>query len=90
MENTHFNTALFGTYKTSSIKSREIRRKIERGDLPPLPPSKMSASKPVCLAWHTKGQCNTSCPCLHDHVAYTPEEYAPLVTWCREHGYRSE
>ena len=90
LENTHFNTALFGTYKTSSIKSRDIRRKVERGDLPPLPPSKMNASKPVCLAWHTKGQCNSNCPCLLDHVAYTPDEYAPLVAWCRDHGYRSE
>jgi hypothetical protein len=90
IENTHFNSALFGTYKTSATKSKALRQKITRGELPPLPSSKLNASKPVCLAWHTKGECNTNCPCSHDHVAYTAEEYAPLATWCRDHGYRSE
>jgi len=90
IENTHFNSALFGTYKTSATKSKALRQKITRGELPPLPSSKLNASKPVCLAWHTKGECNTNCPCSHDHVAYTAEDYAPLATWCRDHGYRSE
>jgi len=89
-ENTHFNTALFGTYRHSSIKTRNIRRRIADGELPALPPSKNDPSKPVCLAWHTKGQCNTNCPLIADHVAYSAEEYAALATWCREHGYRSE
>ena len=89
-ENTHFNTSLFGAYKHSSIKTRNIRRRITDGDLPPLPPSKNDSSKPVCLAWHTKGQCNTNCPLISDHIAYSAEEYAALATWCREHGYRSE
>ena len=90
IENTHFNTALFGNCKTSAIKSKALRQKITRGELPPLPTSKLNASKPVCLAWHTKGECNTNCPCSHDHVTYTAEEYAPLAAWCRDHGYRSE
>lgn len=90
MDNTHFNSALFGTYKTSSIKSRTLRQKIDRGDLPALPPSKVNSSKPMCLAWHTKAQCNSNCPCIGDHIPYTTEEYSPLVTWCRDHGYRQE
>ena len=89
MENTHFNTALFGTYKTSPIKSKFLREKIARNELPPLPASKINSSKPVCLAWHTKGQCNSLCPHIADHVAYSAEEYAALATWCREHGYAS-
>jgi hypothetical protein len=89
IENTHFNTALFGVYKTSTIKSKELRKKIERGELPPLPPSKANASKPVCLAWHTKGQCSSLCPHSADHIAYSADEYASLVTWCRDHGYAS-
>ena len=90
LENTHFNSALFGTYKSSSIKSKDLCRKIEREELMPLPPSKMNVSKLVCLNWHTKGQCNSNCPCLQDHVAYTPDEYALLVAWCRDHGYCTE
>ena len=89
VENTHFNTTLFGTYKASTIKSKHLRDKIARNELPPLPPSKVNASKPVCLAWHTKGQCNSLCPHTTDHIAYSVEEYAALVTWCREHGYAS-
>lgn len=89
VENTHFNTALFGTYQTSAIKSKGLRQKVERGELPPLPPSRVDSAKPICLAWHTKGQCNTLCPHTADHIAYTTDEYGPLVTWCREHGYSS-
>ena len=89
VENTHFNTTLFGTYKASTIKSKTLRDKIARNELPPLPPSKVNASKPVCLAWHTKGQCNSLCAHTADHVAYSAEEYAALATWCREHGYAS-
>ena len=89
VDNTHFNDALFGNYKTSSIKSKELRKKIAQGDLPPLPPSRVDASKPTCLAWHTKGQCNELCPLSHDHIAYTADQYEPLATWCRDHGYSS-
>ena len=87
VENTHFNTSLFGTYQTSSIKSKYLRQKIERGELPPLPSSKVNGTKPICLAWHTKGQCNTLCPLIADHVSYTAAEYEPLATWCKDHGY---
>ncbi len=90
VENTHFNNALFGSYRISAIKTKAIRQKIAAGDIPPLPPSKNDSSKPLCLAWHTKGQCNTNCPLTSDHVAYSAEEYTALATWCREHGYRSE
>mgnify|MGYP006973774914 FL=1 len=90
VENTHFNVALFGTYRHSATKTRAIRQKIAAGELPALPASKNDSSKPVCLAWHTKGQCNTNCPLASDHVAYSTAEYAALSTWCREHGYRSE
>jgi len=39
-------------------------------------------SKPMCLAWHTKGQCNANCPCASDHVQYSAPKLAPLATWC--------
>ena len=84
VQNDTFNEGLFGTYKTSAIKSKALRDKVKAGTLPPLPASKWDAAQPMCLAWHTKG---ANCPCFADHVAYTPDEYAPLVAWCRDHGY---
>lgn len=87
VQNETFNEGLFGTYKTSALKAKAIRDKIKAGTIPALPVSKRDATKPMCLAWHTKGVCNANCPCLADHVAYSPEEYAPLVAWCRDHGY---
>ena len=55
VENTHFNTTLCGTFTASTIKSKVLCDKIARNELPPLPSSKVNASKPVCLALHTKG-----------------------------------
>ena len=50
IENMHFNTTLFGPYRTSTVKSKVLWQKIERCELPPLPPSKLDATKPVCIA----------------------------------------
>ena len=36
----------------------------------------------MCLAWHTKGQCNSDCPRVVDHVSYTASDYKPLHDWC--------
>ena len=80
--NTSFNVSLFGSYKTSGIKARALRDKIEQGTLVALPKSKVDIAQPMCLAWHTKGQCNARCPCAYDHVQYSATEYAPLATWC--------
>jgi hypothetical protein len=87
VENDNFNDNLFGVYKTSALKSKAIRDKVKAGTIPALPVSKRDSSKPMCLAWHTKGVCNKQCPCVYDHVAYSAEEYAPMVAWCRDHGY---
>ncbi len=89
VQNDGFNGDLFAAYKSSALKSKSIRDKIKAGTIPALPFSKRDPTKAMCLAWHTKGVCNANCPCLYDHVAYTPEEYAPLVVWCRDHGYAS-
>jgi hypothetical protein len=87
VDNDNFNDNLFGAYKTSALKSKAIRDKVKAGTLPALPVSKRDSSKPMCLAWHTKGVCNKQCPCVYDHVTYSAEEYAPMVAWCRDHGY---
>ena len=56
-----FDTSLFGEYKTSAIKSKTLRDKIKKQEIRALPTSKIDGS-PMCLAYHTKGQCNTKCP----------------------------
>jgi hypothetical protein len=87
VENLLFNEALFRMYKTSVLKAKIICDKIKAGAIPPLPVSKLDGTRPMCLAWHTKGVCNTICPCISDHVAYTADEYAPMATWCCNQGY---
>lgn len=84
VENTHFNEALFGQYRVHKTKARALRDKIAKKEIRALPASKVDASMPMCLAWHTKGQCNTGCPCAKDHVPYTADEYKDLLAWCQE------
>jgi len=76
--NTNFNEALLGSYKVSSIKCKALRDKILQQNLGALPRSKVNLSEPMCLAWHSKGQCNTNCACVADHVQYS----APMKAWC--------
>jgi hypothetical protein len=83
--NPHFLEATFGKYRRlTSVKTRAIRRKITDGVLPALPVSKVD-QQPMCLAWHTKGQCNVRCPRAADHVAYSIGELGGLATWCTSH-----
>ena len=90
VENTHFNSALFLTYKMMPVKSRALRDKIISGALEPLPKSKANASAPMCLSWHTKGQCNTGCKLTGDHTSYSEHEYVPLVKWCSDNYNKGE
>ena len=82
--NTHFNAALFGSYKNNPARSSEIRRKIRSGEIPALPASKVDGGS-MCLTWHTKGQCNLECPRHADHIQCTSTEYQPLCTLCTSH-----
>ncbi len=83
--NPHYLESTFGQYRRlTTVKTRAIRRKITDGVLPALPVSKVDR-QPMCLAWHTKGQCNARCPRVADHVAYTEAELGTLATWCASH-----
>jgi uncharacterized membrane protein YgcG len=84
IDNTHFNGALFDQYKVHKTKARALRDKIAKKEIRDLPASKMDASMPMCLAWHTKAQCNTACPRAKDHVTYSADEYKELAVWCGE------
>jgi hypothetical protein len=90
LDNTHFNNSLFGAYKYTSVKSAALRKKVADGTIGPLPMSKVNSTMWMCLAWHTKGLCNFNCPCACDHIVYSTTEYAPMVKWCKEEGYKSE
>jgi hypothetical protein len=80
--NPHFLEEVFGVYrKLNKVRTRDICRKITSKELPELPKSKVN-KQPLCLAWHTKGQCNNRCPRAIDHVAYTKDELKELAQWC--------
>ena len=84
LNNTAFIAGLFSRFKEmATVSCRTLREKIRRNDLPPLPMSKVETSKPMCLAWHTRAECNSNCSCKYDHVVtYTDSESQELVTWC--------
>ena len=89
VDNTAFNTSLFLSYKESAVKCKELRKKIKEEKLEKLPDSKLGIPDlKMCLAWHTKGMCNTGCPMKADHVAYTADELAPMVTWCANNYHK--
>lgn len=89
VDNTAFNSSLFLSYKESAVKCKELRKKIKEKKLESLPDSKVDPKLKMCLAWHTKGMCNTGCPMHVDHVAYTAEELAPMVKWCKDNYNKS-
>jgi hypothetical protein len=92
LDNTHFNSSLFGTYKPTSVKSAALHKKDADADgtISPLPMSKIDSTMPMCLAWHTKGLCNSNCPCACNHIVYSTMKYTPMVKLCKEEGYKSE
>ena len=73
---------IVGVYKTRSIKSKTLCDIITQVLLQPLPSSKVNNSQAMCLAWHTKAQCNLNFPCAYDHVHYNANKYTDLATWC--------
>ena len=81
-KNKEFNEVLFGEYRRRPVRAKELREKIEKGELPKLPNSKHAACQ-MCPAWHIRGMCNPSCPRVDNHQPYTADEYAPLVDWCQ-------
>jgi hypothetical protein len=84
IQNTSFNAELFNTYRESSTGARTVRERVAAAGIE-LPRSRVDASKPMCLAYHTRGRCNTACRHAFDHVAYTAAQYAPLVEFCANH-----
>jgi hypothetical protein len=89
LDNTHFSTALFGAYKSTSVMSAALRKKVADGTIGPLPRSKVDSTMQMCLAWHTKGLYNSNCPCACNHAVYSTTEYAPMVK-CKDEGYKSK
>ena len=86
LNNTAFVASLFTRFKDmTTVSCKTLRDKIRRGELPALPRSKVEPSKPMCLAWHVRAECNSNCSCKYDHVTtYTESDSQELVTWCNE------
>ena len=83
--NLQFSASLFDVFKnrgrTGKFASRMIRNKINAGELPALPLSKVDGQV-MCLPFHVKGMCNEQCNRNADHVQYSETELAPLANWC--------
>jgi hypothetical protein len=84
--NEKFNSVLFEKFKTSAKKSKDLRDRIAKKTLPVLPKSRADGEA-MCLAWHSKGMCNTKCPRTADHMEYSADQYSVkdgLVDWCEK------
>jgi len=51
-----------------------------------LPPSIWNSSVPVCLSFHIKGSCNSSCGSAEDHKPLNTHETKRLADWFESHG----
>eukprot|EP00984_Skeletonema_dohrnii_P036604 scaffold37745_cov278-Skeletonema_dohrnii-CCMP3373.AAC.1 len=87
LTNPNYNEALFGEFRN---RKGSNGRQISLGDWKkeaiarnPLPKSKFGLPS-MCLAWHSKGLCNSNCRVIGDHQSYSASEYQPLVQWCQE------
>ena len=85
VKNERYSLVLFGRFKSrqdpvtkKEYRTADVRQKETEF---PLPASKSGTGK-MCLAYHSKGMCNLSCPRAADHISYSDEEYKPLVQWC--------
>ena len=83
INNVNFVASMFQRFREmTAVTCKMLKERIRSGVLPPLPMSKGDATKPMCLAWHSRGECNTICACKNDHVQYSNSELAPFLTWC--------
>ena len=83
MNNTGFSQSLFCRFKDMvTINCRVLRDKARRNVLPLLLMSKVVPTKPMCLACHTRSECNSNCSYKYDHVEYLESEYQSLLDWC--------
>ena len=84
--NLHFNAEAFQKFKAVDLKTKNIRDRCSGAGVP-LPKNK--DNKPMCLAYHIKGVCNTRCQYAADHREHTPQEDATLKAWCAQ-NYKEE
>jgi len=83
INNVNFFASMFQRFRDlTAVTCKMLKERIRSGVTPLFPMSKGDATKPMCLAWHSRGECNTICACKHDHVQYTNSELAPFLTWC--------
>ena len=75
---------IFKRLRDIPVTCSVIKMRIFRGKIPPLPKSKAhgNQSNPMCLPWHTRGECNEGCNCYTDHNKYPDEDLRSLDSWC--------
>ena len=67
----------------STIRPRDLKKKVRDGHLEAFPPSKGNPGKFMCLGYHVGLLCNEGCNNAVDHdVCYTAKELRPLGDWC--------
>jgi len=75
----------FQPYLDMQLRVRDVLQRA--GPQNPVPTN--SGGTDMCLSYHLKGLCNTSCARRPDHRDHTPAEDAALLAWCQVH-YRPE
>jgi hypothetical protein len=61
-------------------QNRRIRDVLSKAGSDKIPKSDNGVD--MCLSWHIRGMCNTTCPRKADHRAHTAEEDNKLLEWC--------
>jgi hypothetical protein len=68
---------------TRADGTRKLKDAVAKGwrakDPPPF--TLHTPSVPYCLAYHTKGSCNSNCSKVADHVEHSDEDHATLKAW---------
>lgn len=71
ISNPTFNADLFNQYREDRTSpAQEVRHNWEAAGVQ-LPRSCVDSSRPMCLAYHVKGRCNTGCGASYDHAQYS-------------------
>ena len=72
---------LFARFQTAvQDRSNTIKAMMTKAGDPPLL-TRLGTSYPMCVSYHVRGRCWSTCPRSNDHCFHTNAEDAPLVTW---------
>jgi hypothetical protein len=70
----------FNKYK-AHITTKTIKAAITAAGEPPVI-SRDGQDRPMCVSYHVKGLCYSTCKRQYDHKPHTSTEDEPLLAWC--------